>query len=167
MIEIEGPDKWRRNAAEGWIELGNHLEAARELENVSPQLRDHPDILVLRVRISLAARNWEEAAQIAHTLTQVAPEMFFGWIHRGYALHEMKRTREACDLLLSVVENFPDWLIRYNLACYACQLGMLKEALEWLEKARNLAQSNEVNLMALEDPDLKPIWKDISRTLTS
>jgi hypothetical protein len=31
-------------AAQGWFELGNHVEAAEELEQISPQLRAHPPV---------------------------------------------------------------------------------------------------------------------------
>jgi hypothetical protein len=58
---------------------------------------------------------------------------------------------------------FPnEWIIRYNLACYACQLGNHQEAWKWLEIAFNLGDANQVKLMALDDPDLEPIWADIS-----
>jgi tetratricopeptide (TPR) repeat protein len=162
MPDLEGGDQMHLKAAEGWIELGNHVEAHHELENITPQLRAHPHVLLLRVRIYQAAKNWNHAEQFAHVLTEIAPELSFGWIHKAYAFHELKRTTEAWDLLLPIADKFPDWLIRYNLACYACQLGLLKEALQWLEKALNMAESKEVKLMTLEDPDLQPLWMDIS-----
>jgi hypothetical protein len=34
---IKPPDSVHLKAAEGWLELGNHLEANEELENISPQ----------------------------------------------------------------------------------------------------------------------------------
>jgi hypothetical protein len=52
-------------------------------------------------------------------------------------------------------------IIRYNLACYACQLGNLKEARHWLKRAIDLAGTKQVKLMALEDPDLEPLCKQI------
>jgi hypothetical protein len=51
--------------------------------------------------------------------------------------------------------------MRYNLACYACQLRDLKAGWEWLLRAVDLAGSTKVNKMALEDPDLEPLWRDI------
>jgi hypothetical protein len=51
--------------------------------------------------------------------------------------------------------------MRNNLACYACQLGNLKQARDWLQKAIDLANTKEVKLMALSDPDLEPLWKEI------
>jgi hypothetical protein len=63
-----------------------------------------------------------------------------------------------------VVEKFPkEWVMRYNLACYACQLGDLKAAWKSLEKAIDMAPSKDVKTMALEDKDLEPLWTDIGQ----
>jgi hypothetical protein len=43
----------------------------------------------------------------------------------------------------------------------AAQLGNLNEALDWLKKAIDMANTKEVKQMALSDPDLEPLWKDI------
>jgi len=49
------------------------------------------------------------------------PEVAFGHLHFAYALHELKRTKEASHVLLSVVDKFPEeYLMRYNLPCHAC-----------------------------------------------
>jgi len=74
----------------------------------------------------------------------------------------MKRTQEAQNVLLPVVEKFRDeFIIRYNLACYACQLGDGEGAWRWLEKSMALTDPNEVKQMALGDPDLEPLRKRI------
>jgi hypothetical protein len=57
MRQLEGQDKMRLVAAEGWLQLGNYLEANEELENIIPQIRGHPDVLALRVLIYEAPRN--------------------------------------------------------------------------------------------------------------
>jgi predicted Zn-dependent protease len=132
------------------------------LEKVTPRLRAHPYVLELRWQISAAAKKWHAALDIASTLVQLMPENPFGWIHRSYCLHELKRTQEARDELLPVVEGFPDEAImRYNLACYECQLGRLRQAKGWLEKAVGLGCASKIKLMALNDPDLEPLWKEI------
>jgi hypothetical protein len=51
---------------------------------------------------------------------------------------------------------------RHNLACYCCRLGNLKEAMQWLEKAIDLAGKKDIRMMALDDPDLEPLWCQIS-----
>ena len=83
-----------------------------------------------------------------------------GWIHLSYALHELKQTREAYDNLIAVLEQFPgDWLLRYNLACYSCQLGNLSEAERWLAGAMLKGNAKQIKRMAKDDPDLEPLFR--------
>ena len=115
--------------------------------------------------IYAAANKWEAALDIASALTQLMPDHSLGWVHSSYALHELNRTVEARDNLLPVVEKFPDEpILRYNLACYECRLGNLEQAKDWLEKAFRIGEPRKMKLMALEDPDLEPLWKDIDQT---
>ena len=51
--------------------------------------------------------------------------------------------------------------MRYNLACYECQLGRLTVARRWLEAAYELGGTREMKLMALDDEDLRPLWDHI------
>ncbi len=63
-----------------------------------------------------------------------------------------------------VVEDFPkEPTLRYNLACYACQLNRLDEARQWLGRAREIGDADEINRMALADEDLKPLWPEIAK----
>jgi predicted Zn-dependent protease len=123
---LEPPDAFHLRAAHGWLELGNHLEANEELEKITPALRAHPAVLDVRWSIYAAAKKWEPALEIAAAIILLAPEQPVGWVHRSYTLHELKRTLEARDNLLRVVDKFPtNATMRYNLACYECQLGNL------------------------------------------
>ena len=164
MKPLELHDHRHLEAAQGWFELGNCIEATEELEQITPEMRGRPDVLVVRVAIYEAAKKWEYAAEIAKAISEFAPESPFGFIHQAYSLHELKRTQEAWNVLLPVVDKFPkEYIMRYNLACYACQLGNLKEARDWLKKAIDMAGTNEVKLMALDDPDLEPLWEEIGK----
>jgi tetratricopeptide (TPR) repeat protein len=149
-------------AAEGWLELGNHLEANEKLERIEASLRAHPDVLELRWQIYAKAKKWEECVLIGQALVNSAPARPDSWIHRSYALHELKRTEEASDLLLAAADLFPGlWLIMYNLACYASCLGNLEEAWDWLQDAFDLGDAKKVKSMALEDKDLENLWGEI------
>jgi tetratricopeptide (TPR) repeat protein len=149
-------------AAHGWFELGNHVEASRELEMISVQNRAHPSVLEVLWAISAAAKNWEAALDIAATFIQLAPEHPFGWLHRSFALHELNRTAEARDNLLTVLGRFPDEsILRYNVACYECQLGHLEQAKNWLRKAFKMGNPRTMKLAAQQDPDLQPLWKEM------
>src|SRR6185503_7929694 len=94
------PDSFHLNAAVGWLELGNPLEANDELEKIALALRVHPDVLKVQYEVYAKARKWEIAADTAQAITQAVPDISYGWIHLAYALHELKRTQEAWNVLL-------------------------------------------------------------------
>ncbi|HEV2695008.1 MAG TPA: hypothetical protein VG347_19090 [Verrucomicrobiae bacterium] len=96
-------------------------------------------------------------------MAEMLPGNSWGWIQWAFSLHELKRTKEARGVLLAIADKFPDeTMIPYNLACYNCQLGERKEALTWLERAIDLEGKKNIRLMALADPDLEPMWTNIS-----
>jgi tetratricopeptide (TPR) repeat protein len=151
-------------AATGWLELGNWKEGAVELDQIGVELQNHPDVLRVRWALASAAKDWQGAVEFASALAQKEPEDSFGFIHQAYALHEMKRTREAWDLLNAVADKFPkEYLIYYNLACYACQLGEPDKAMSLLTKAFKLGGAKDVRAMALKDPDLAELSSQIKQ----
>jgi tetratricopeptide (TPR) repeat protein len=163
MPEFTINDKRHLEAAEGWLGLGSWQEANEELENITPQFRGHPEVLGVRFQIYAKAEKWEHAIEIASAISDLLPENPFGHFHLAYGLHELKRTKEAYDVLIVVVDKFPnEHLIRYNLACYSCRLGNLKEAYQWLERSIDLAGEEDIRQMALDDPDLEQLWNQIA-----
>ena len=149
MQKLEYQDQRHLEAAEGWLGLGNQVEAFEELEQITPQLR-------------VKEKKWEACVHIARAITKLAPSLSHGWIHWAFSLHALKRTKEAKEVLLPVVDKFPkEPIMHYNLACYECQLGNLKESMKWLEKAIDLAGKKDIRLMALNDSDLEPLWREI------
>ena len=142
--------------------MGDHLEANKELERITAKLRAHPDVLELRWQIYAKAKKWDACLDIAKAITELAPDRSYGWIHLSYALLELKRTTEAWENLLVASVRFPqEPTIAYNLACYACQLGRLSDGQGLLEKAFQLGDPKKLKLMALDDPDLEPLWKEL------
>lgn len=103
--------------------------------------------------------------RIAAAIIKLAPGRSDAWIHRSFALHELKRTQEAFDQLLPAAKKFRKvWTIPYNLACYCCQLGRLEECLEWFKKAMAVDEQT-VKQAAIDDPDLKPLCDSMSGTM--
>lgn len=51
MKELELHDQRHLDAAQGWLELVNHLEANEELENITAKNRAHPAASWPRIRV--------------------------------------------------------------------------------------------------------------------
>jgi tetratricopeptide (TPR) repeat protein len=161
---LSPPDSHYVNAACGWLELENHAEAFAELDRLSTPAQNHPDVLTLRWELFATQKKWLEALEIGRGLVQLAPERADSWIKQSYALHELKRTQEAWDALITVAEHFPELsTIPYNLACYACQLDQTQPALTWLRRAMKVGGKERIRRMALDDSDLKPLWLQIKK----
>ena len=157
-------DKRHLEAAQGWLELGLPLDANEELEKIQPQLRAHPDVLDVRWHIYANAKKWDACVDIANAIVRCAPDRSDGWIHRSFALHEMKRTQEAHDQLLPAADKFPKvWTVPYNLACYCSRLHRFNEAKDWLKKAMGIG-GKRVQDAAAADEDLKPLWESMGET---
>ncbi len=162
MDSLEPQDRMRLNAAEGWLELGNHIEAMAELDKITPAASSHPEVLEVRYEIFARAKHWEACADIAGAILKSAPESLFGWIRRSFALHELNRSIEALERLQPAVDHFPDEIVvRYNLACYECVLGNMGQAKQRLAETFKLARKQKCydawRLQALEDPDLQSL----------
>ena len=54
-------------------------------------------------------------------------------------------------------------ILHFNLACYEAQLGNLARAKAYLTRA--VALDNKYRLLAVDDPDLSPLWKSLSHKL--
>jgi predicted Zn-dependent protease len=159
MNRLPVTDSHHLNAAIGWLELGNHAEANRELDAITPVLRIHPDVLEVRWHICAEKKMWIAAFEIASAICELDPERLFGWVQQAYALNEQDRTSKACEVLESVIDKFPKLpIIPYSLACYNCRLNRPVEAWSWLEKAMARGNSDTITRLALKEPDLKMFW---------
>jgi predicted Zn-dependent protease len=159
-----GDERIQIDAAQGWLGLGNWHEANQELDRIPPRLRAHPHVLKMRYAVYAKAERWELALEIARTLSMELPHNSFGFVYAAHALHRLNRTQEAYKMLRPVMERFPeDVSMRYDLACYACTTGNLKDAMSHLERAIDLAGTRDIRLKALDDPALEKLWVNISQ----
>jgi len=165
MKPLDAPDIHHLRAAEGWLELGNHIEANAELENIVPALRSHPAVLELRWEIYAKESNWDACRDVAAAITKQAPSNVGGWIHFAYSTRRAAGggLQAAHEILSSVADKFPEEpTVAYNLACYQSQLGNLPDAWKWLERAFDIGDPKHLKLLALDDKDLEPLWLDIA-----
>jgi tetratricopeptide (TPR) repeat protein len=166
MPSLEPPDNHFLDAATGWLMLGNAVESWREFEQIRPEARNHPAAVEFLWHYFAHEKRWLEAADVAGMLVAACPDEPSAWIHRSFALHELRRTQEAFDLLLPAAKRFPkETTVPYNLACYTCQLGDLPTARRWFQRVLTLAKSLAEKLhrlrAALDDADLEPLWPEL------
>jgi tetratricopeptide (TPR) repeat protein len=164
MPPLEPPDTHYFAAAIGWLELGNLSEAKAELAQISPASQNHPDVLEVRWMLCAEQHDWTAGLAAARALLDRAPDRASGWLHQAYALRRVPggTIQSAWDALLPASDKFPkEYLIAYNLACYACQMKDLESARSWLDRASGIAGKQKVNEMALADSDLEPLWAEI------
>ena len=160
LMQIHREDQIHVEAAEGWFELGNILEASEELEKITPENRAHPEVLELRCRIYQSAGKFEYSLAVSKTLCDQLPKRLNGWLHQARCLHHLGRTHQAYHLLVDVVELFPgNQTIRYDIACYAAQRGLIEEAREWLKLCFENDTDGEYRKRALDEPLLKKVWQ--------
>jgi hypothetical protein len=164
MNALTNAERFQLEAAEGWLMLGNPIEAHEELEKISGDSSYHPAVLSMRWQVYAAARWWEAAYVVSKALCELAPHSAEAWICQANTLRNYKGVVEAWSLLLGVVNKFPqDAIIRYNLACYAAQMGLLEESCGWLVQAFEMEEAVQLKLAAIYDPDLQPLWDKIGR----
>jgi lipopolysaccharide biosynthesis regulator YciM len=153
-------------ACHGWIELGSYREAQAEWLNIAPDAREHPDGLKALLHILTHEQQWDVARDVAEALVKLKPDEATSWLSLSYATRRATggTVEAAWKVLFLVAEKFktvPN--VTYNLACLECQRGRRKEAWDFLEKAFDLsADPKELKLMALDEADLEPLWRDIA-----
>ncbi|GDY22537.1 hypothetical protein LBMAG56_38840 [Verrucomicrobiota bacterium] len=160
MKPLEPPHTHYLNAAQGWLLFGNLGEAEAELDRLEPVARAHPDVLEVRYEIHAAREDWAGCFAITQRVLQQVPERAFGWIHGAYAVRRMAGggLAAAFEALVPAATLCPqEPIVFFNLACYACQLGRLDEAWEWLQQAAKLSSRARIIEMARQDDDLAPL----------
>lgn len=165
MSSLPHPDCLHLQAAQGWFELGSFLEANTELENITPGLRAHPEVLKLRCRVYLKLQSWFGVAELSKSLSEFFPDESEWLMSHATALRNLDRLREAYEVLLQAAAKFPnDWQFAYTLSCYAAVLGRFQSSEKWFKQAI-LLDERKTQKLGIDDPDLKPLWDSMSTTL--
>jgi tetratricopeptide (TPR) repeat protein len=162
MQKLSSQDTQHLQAAYGCLGSGHQLAALAELAKIAPEFRDHPAVLVTRLSLGEAAKDWATCLKLVETLLVQLPDNPIHWVQRSRYLHELGRVQEAWDRLLPAGEKFPAfWMIPYELACFACRLGRVEAARDQLNAALELVDADSIKTKALGEPDLQPLWPEI------
>jgi tetratricopeptide (TPR) repeat protein len=160
-MPLEEEDQRHLIAAQGYTELGMHLDANEELEQIDPDVRHAPEVLAVRVKIYRALEKWELMQTVASTLAKYDPDEVQWAVSWAYATRRADSIEAAKGILLHALERHPkEATLHFNLACYDCQLGNLEEAKRSLHKAIKL--DARWKAAALKDEDLEPLWNSLT-----
>ena len=105
---LEPPDLHYLNAAIGWLALGSRADALAELDQISPEQQQDPDVLEVRWEILAKEKQWDAALDVARKLLSHAPERASSWLHHAYALRRApdspaaRAGMRAGDTILSI-----------------------------------------------------------------
>lgn len=156
------PDEvsWRLERCDGFLDLRMPDRAGAELDAIPAEHQRRPDVQRLRLRLLIDRHDWPAARELAQSLRDSNPKACESWIQLAYTTRRARSLADAQVVLSEAVRRFPDVsVIRFNLACYACQSGRLDEARRYLHQAFILDRSYRE--AALEDEDLRPLWPDL------
>ena len=159
------PFRHHQESAEGWLMLGNPVEALVELDRIPDVYRQRLDILTVHWSACSVLRRWDEAWMVANAQWTHYPNAVESWIHRSYAArrHTGGSIAKAFGLLEPALERFPkEPILYYNLACYLAQMGREDEAWQRFQQTLEVGDPIEFRMMALADEDLKPIWPRVA-----
>jgi len=156
------PVRRRVEYGRGYLELGLLKEAEAELDAIPENEQSDLNVLEVRVDLHMELKHWVRVIGTAQLVCTQRPTNERAWIAWAYALRELQRIEEAKAVLLraEALHGAKCGVLHYNLACYYCLLGDLKEAERRLKRACILDQSWRE--AALQDLDLKALWPRIS-----
>jgi tetratricopeptide (TPR) repeat protein len=159
-MPLEAPDYQYWKAAVGYVELGMFQEANEQLENIDPFNRAAPEVLAVRIAVYHGLKKWELMREVAKRLVEFQPNDIQWTISLAYATRRADSIQAAKEILLNAESKFPkEAIIKYNLACYCCQLGEIEAAKKYLKKSFEIDSTGR--LQALDDEDLRPLWDSL------
>lgn len=146
----------RLSFARGYLELGMVAEAAAELAQLSGTDAETNEVLALKIAVRHEQEDWPGVRDLARELIRREAADAAIWVTLAYATRRADSLVAAEIILIKAEKAYPDEpTIQFNLGCYACQRGDLKEARRRVDRAIEL--DDKFKEIAATDPDLAPL----------
>ena len=156
-MPLSDTDQLHLNTAAGFLQIGEPMDAWRELEMITPLNRAKTEVLVVRLAACRALKMWELAEEVARTLIRREPEN----VMHVVALAEVMGMREgpvaAAAFYEFAIDCFPDFAsLRVSLAVELVKAGQIEDAKHVVKTACDL--DPDLRLVVLDHPGLSAIW---------
>ncbi len=143
-------------SAEGYAALGMREEALLDLSRVPTRLREGREYLEAATLVHQHLADWPRTAELAARLLEVDPMNLSAIVSGAYATRRARGIREAQTILRRGERLHPEEaIIKYNLGCYAAQLGEVEEAVRYVQSAIKLEKAYAE--LVKTDADLDPV----------
>ena len=147
-------------AAHGFHELGLHHDAWTVLDDLAPDYKAHPLVVLLRLDILIALDRWDDVVALGTGACRQWPIIDGFFLKTATALIELHDHQKAKLLLVAGPDSLQQKAIYwYDLACCQCKTGELEEAKKSLTECFN--REEELRMRALYDSDLERIWESL------
>lgn len=90
--------------ADGFLTLGLKVEAWNILDELPPEAKFHPSVLVLQVRILEREREWLKVEILAESVLRFMPQSAQVWLSLGRARVQLGKIGEAREALRQAFE---------------------------------------------------------------
>ena len=159
-MPLETTDHQHLERAQGYAALGMFFEANEELEEITPDVRHVPEVLVVRSAIYHGTGRWSALAVVSAKLVEYDPSEPGWFLNLAYATRRSESLETARTILLRAEKlHGQNAAIQFNLACYDAQLGNIESAKRHL--ARAIRKDAKYRQLALDDSDLEPLWEHV------
>lgn len=129
-------------------------ESIAELDEIDARFQKRPEVLHLRLHHLMKRKSWSRALRVSQMLCRVAPDCGTGFLHAGFCLHQLGKTKQAKALLSKgPIALLKEPIYYYNMGCYEALLGNVRDAEVHLRISFKMDSS--FRALAKKDPDLK------------
>lgn len=161
-------DRRHARVRECWITLNNLNIATLGAEAVMSAVQFQHEVLQASWHALAKAENWDACVDIAAALTELRPDLSFGWIQLAVALRHLGRFEKALRVLGRAIRACGDTptFAFYRASCHA-KIGNSVKARMHLRRAFQLAKGS---LAMRRPPDrsangaaTQPFWEGKTR----
>ena len=157
-------EKWAQGVREkmepahGYYELGMFDDAWKTLDDLPPEDKAHPLVVLLRLDVLIGLDRLDDAITLGTGACRQWPVIDGFFLKTATALIDLKDYPKAKDLLLASPESLHQKAIYwYDLACCQCMTGEVEQAKKSIWEC--FERDKVLRMRALYDFDLEPLWE--------